>query len=86
MTQRQVTHPAGVLPRCRCNAEPKHFHDARRASAGGGDFLECPPCDVRTPRFASLDEAILEFHHLVGTVPRGGWRPRAVRSAARGAS
>lgn len=83
MTQRQVTHPAGVLPRCRCNGVPRHYRDARRASAGGGEFLECAPCDVRTPRFATLDLAMLEFHRLCGTVPAGG---RPVRALARSAS
>lgn len=84
MTQRQVTHPAGTLPRCTCDALPMHYHDGRRTSANGGHFLECAPCDLRTRRFHSLDAAILDFHRLIGTAPRA-MRPDAnVHAIARG--
>lgn len=68
-TQHQVKHTAGELPACSCGLAPRHYHDTRRTSAGGGEFLECSPCDRRTRRHADLALAIAEFHRLVGSKP-----------------
>jgi hypothetical protein len=71
MTQRQITHPTGALPRCSadCGREPKHYHDLRAARVNGGHFLECAPCDRRTARHPRLEGAITEWHRLVGSKP-----------------
>jgi hypothetical protein len=68
-TQHQVKHAPGELPTCSCGNGPRHYSDTRRQSAGGGEFLECAPCDRRTRRHADLALAIAEFHRLVGSKP-----------------
>ena len=61
MTQRQITHHATRLPACpTCAQLPKHYIDDRAARCGGGHFLECVPCDRRTPRQTTLERACIE--------------------------
>lgn len=67
MTQSQVRHPAGELPSCTvaCGREPKHYEDKRAARAGGGHFLECSPCDRRTPKRETLALATADWVRMV---------------------
>lgn len=63
MTQRQVDHPS-PLPPCKAGHAPRHFVDARRESAGGGHFIECP-CG-RTQKHASYPAALREWVRING--------------------
>jgi hypothetical protein len=71
ITQRQIPHAAGELPACArpCSQTPKHYHDSRAPHAGGGHFLECYDCGVRTAGHASLAAAVAEWTDTVGRVP-----------------
>lgn len=69
ITQRQIQHPPGTLPRCGCGKAPRHFLDGRAARAGGGDFIECPPCGQRTARHPQLSGAVAEFQRISGNAP-----------------
>lgn len=40
MTQEHISHPEG-LPPCAAGHGARHIVDKRRASAGGGHFVEC---------------------------------------------
>lgn len=45
----------GKLTPCpSCNGQPTHIH----CRGPGKHFLECCPCQVRTPRYDSLQEAV----------------------------
>lgn len=66
MTQRQVSHAKGELPTCSCGREPHHIHDGRALRCGGGELLECSPCDRRTGKHPTLDGAIRDFCRQVG--------------------
>jgi hypothetical protein len=68
MTQRQITHPAGVMPPCAspCARSPKNFHDSRAPHAGGGHAIECSSCDRRTPKAPTFEAALQEWCRLVG--------------------
>jgi hypothetical protein len=66
VTQRQISHNQSELPACSCGRTPRHFHDARGPLCGGGELLECSPCDRRTAKHATLDAAVREFCRLVG--------------------
>jgi hypothetical protein len=80
MTQRQITHPPRTLPPCTCHRDPKHYVDQRGAFVGGGDFLECSPCDRRTSRCASLELATAEWCRLTGRpAPADGKTARVLR-------
>ena len=51
--QRMISHDK-PLPRCSNNHAARHMHDLRRASAGGGHFIECAcGCTARYPEFES---------------------------------
>lgn len=65
MTQYQVHHTADELPVCACSRQPKHYLDTRRSSAGGGHFLECSPCDRRTPKRPSFPLASADWVRMV---------------------
>lgn len=64
MTQRQITHPAGQLPRCTCSREPRHFLDLRGAGKGGGHLFECNVCDRSTGKHTTFDRALGEWIRL----------------------
>lgn len=66
MTQRQILHPAGQLPRCTCGREPKHFHDLRGVAKNGGHLFECNPCDRRTGKHSTPEAALREWCRLCG--------------------
>ncbi len=66
MTQRQVTHPPGQLPRCTCGREPRHFRDLRAIGKGGGDLFECNPCDRRTGKHPTPEAGLREWCRLCG--------------------
>jgi hypothetical protein len=68
MTQRQVSHARGELPTCSCGRTPRHFHDARAPHAGGGEIVECSPCDQRSGKHPTLDAAVRDFCRRVGVV------------------
>lgn len=72
MTQRQITHPAGVMPPCAspCARTPKHFHDSRAVHAGGGHAIECCACDRRTPKAPTFEAALQDWCRMVGAAPR----------------
>jgi hypothetical protein len=70
-TQYQVKHAAGELPACPCGHSPKHIHDRRAAHSNGGHFLECCPCDRRTPRSASLAGAVDDWCRITGAARPG---------------
>lgn len=75
MTQRQITHAPGTLPRCsRCERDPKHFEDRRAVRCGGGHTLECCACGMKTGRAANLELALVEWRQLHGYAPQ----PRAI--------
>lgn len=63
MTQRQISHAPGQIPRCPapCQRDPKHIHDKRMASAGGGHFIECCACDRRTSKSENFEAALQEW-------------------------
>ncbi len=46
MTQRQMAHEH-PLPACAAGHTSRHIYDARRASAGGGHFIECACASTR---------------------------------------
>ena len=58
MTQRQVDH-ATPLPACRQGHPARHILDCRRASAGGGHFVECS-CSV-TSKHADFEAALQDW-------------------------
>ena len=61
MTQRQVDHDT-PLPACRNGHTPRHIHDTRRQSAGGGHLVECPCGSTRKhPDFAA---ALVEWKRM----------------------
>ena len=48
----------GELTPCpgqRCGRQPKHWIDCR---GGGQHLLECSPCQNRTPKFPTFQEAV----------------------------
>lgn len=76
MTQRQITSfvATGQVPPCaRCKHYPKHFLDGRRSQAGGGHFIECPPCGFSTDRHAAPERAIAEWRELNGYTQSTRW-------------
>lgn len=81
MTQRQVRHARGELPACSCGRQPHHFHDSRAPRAGGGEFLECSPCEQRSAKHPTLDAATRDFCRRVGvSIPDSAVaQPRLVR-------
>lgn len=56
--QRMIT-PVTPLPPCRANHTARLIHDCRRASAGGGMFIECA-CSA-TGRHAEFVDALREW-------------------------
>lgn len=56
--QRMISH-AEPLPACRNGHTPRHIHDKRRASAGGGHSVECR-CNATT-RHAEYEDALREW-------------------------
>lgn len=56
--QRMITHDQ-PLPVCKAGHYPRHIHDARRLSAGGGHLVECP-CST-TGKHAEFDDAMSEW-------------------------
>ena len=67
--QTQIMHPPMSLAPCTCSLQPKHYHDSRALHAGGGDFLECAPCDRRTSRHADVFLAEQEWCRITGNAP-----------------
>ncbi len=63
MSQRQVTH-VDPLPRCQHGHSARHIHDARRASAGGGHYLECS-CSASSKQLEYID-ALREWCRMHG--------------------
>lgn len=61
MTQRQIDHDR-PLPRCGAGHGPRHIHDARRTSAGGGHFIECR-CGA-TQKHGEFDAALREWKRM----------------------
>lgn len=85
MTQRQVPHAPGELPLCSCGRPPRHIHDGRALRCGGGEMLECSPCDRRSGKHPTIEGAAREFCRVVG-VPEIAVSPIArlvTRSARR---
>ena len=62
MTQRQITHPDGVILPCAGGHAGHHIQDMRNAAAGGGHFIECE-CR-KTARYAVLEGAVAEWRRL----------------------
>lgn len=50
-----ITGTLTPCPGVGCGRQPKHWLDLRGA---GQHLLECSPCQNRTPRFASFQEAV----------------------------
>lgn len=71
MTQRQVTHEH-PLPTCLTGHAARHMHDARRASAGGGHFIECQ-CGS-TCKHADFPAALRDWLRMQGH--RGPYKKR----------
>lgn len=44
----------GELSPCRCGKQPKHYEE----KFGALHFLECSPCQTRTPKFPAFQEAV----------------------------
>lgn len=61
MTQRQIGH-AAPLPPCMGGHAARHILDQRRATAGGGHFIECRCCATR--RHASYDLALQDWGRM----------------------
>lgn len=74
MTQRQITHPDGVILPCAGGHAGHHIQDMRGDAAGGGHFIECE-CR-KTARYAALDGALVEWRRL-----NKHRKPRKPRSA-----
>lgn len=67
MTQRQISHAPGTLPRCAtCERDPKHFEDLRAVRCGGGHALECCGCGRTSGKHASLDHALAAWRQANG--------------------
>lgn len=65
----QVEHRiAGTLSACAHGHQPKHIE----VRGKGQHFLECAPCQVRTAKFPSLQEAVeaWEKQHINAYVER----------------
>lgn len=58
MTQREISHPEG-LPACAAGHSARHIHDQRRASAGGGHFIQCSCSCSR--RWQDADSAVADW-------------------------
>jgi hypothetical protein len=52
--QRQVKIAGELTPCPGCKRQPKHYHDGR----GNRHFLECSPCQNRTPAYSTFNEAV----------------------------
>ena len=57
----QVQHTiAGELAACKCGRQPKHFETLGK----GLHHLECPPCDLRTAKHESFQEAVAAWEQM----------------------
>lgn len=76
MTQRQVSHVAGEIPPCDKYPShvPKHYEDKRCAHAGGGHFIECHACGVRTERQPDFSSALQDWCRRMGVPVPGASR------------
>jgi hypothetical protein len=46
----------GLIAPCQgCGKQPRHWHEAIQ---GGQHFLECSPCNTRTPKFSTFQAAV----------------------------
>lgn len=61
MTPRHISLPEG-LPACAAGHGPRHIHDRRSVSAGGGHFVECR-C-MQTKKHADPDAALASWHRI----------------------
>lgn len=61
MTQRQIDH-AEPLPPCRNGHTPRHIHDSRRQSAGGGHLVECACGSTR--KHPDFEAALVEWKRM----------------------
>jgi len=53
MTQQQIRID-GEIDACKCGRQPKHYHERGR----NRHFLECSPCNVRTAKCDTFQEAV----------------------------
>lgn len=59
MMQRASRLPGEVAPCPHCGKQPVHVQQAQRYH-----WMECPPCEIRTTRAESLQEALHAWESL----------------------
>jgi hypothetical protein len=53
--QRMLKIEGQIAPCQGCGRQPRHWYEATQ---GGQHFLECSPCNTRTPKFSTFQGAV----------------------------